>query len=334
MPSKDNLYNGRKGIGFENLSYFEKAKDLRPTLYDEKVIGLEYTSMFLIHSDEALEIEKFKRSRENKFEFAYDYGNLNANHLEDEVVNLLEKEKANLETIESLKSKGFESSESVVFELKNQNENDCHKIEIVCDKEENPKVIASGMFKLNVSQCVSPISMSKSSCDSKNVEIKLKRKRPDDFSKLKKITALLAKAFNRRKFYSKPTNNNLRTSSSYPSANKKQEFVKTDTKKVKKKDDEKKRNISRVKCYNCKKEGHFAKDYKKAKASSSSADEKISEVSYYLSESKSESEYETLEYYDNSTNYGLFMNNDDEQENFHNAVDSASENFIENHIDS
>nr|GFC29875.1 hypothetical protein [Tanacetum cinerariifolium] len=36
----------------------------------------------------------------------------------------------------------------------------------------------------------------------------------DDFSGLKKITALLAKAFNRRKFYSKPTNNNLRTSSS------------------------------------------------------------------------------------------------------------------------
>nr|GEU77831.1 Gag-Pol polyprotein [Tanacetum cinerariifolium] len=33
----------------------------------------------------------------------------------------------------------------------------------------------------------------------------------DDFSKLKKITALLAKDFNRRKFYSKPTNNNLRT---------------------------------------------------------------------------------------------------------------------------
>nr|GEX36622.1 hypothetical protein [Tanacetum cinerariifolium] len=35
----------------------------------------------------------------------------------------------------------------------------------------------------------------------------------DDFSELKKITALLEKAFNRRKFYSKPTNNNLRTSS-------------------------------------------------------------------------------------------------------------------------
>nr|GEX42420.1 hypothetical protein [Tanacetum cinerariifolium] len=191
----------------------------------------------------------------------------------------------------------------------------------------------------------------------------------DDFSELKKITTLLEKAFNRRKFYSKPTNNNLRTSSSSQSANKKQKFVKTDTKKVKKKDEEKKRDMSRVKCYNYKKEGHFNKDYKKAKfkdyeyyktkmllakkdkdeqvllaedqawmesskASSSSADEKIYEVSYYLSESESESEFETLKYYDNSINFGLFVNNDDDQEIFHDAVESASENFIENHIDS
>nr|GEV26320.1 hypothetical protein [Tanacetum cinerariifolium] len=215
----------------------------------------------------------------------------------------------------------------------------------------------------------------------------------DDFSELKKITALLAKAFNRRKFYSKPTNNNLRTSSSYQSANKKQEFVKTDTKRVEKKDDEKKRDVSKVKCYNCKKEGHFSKDCKKAKvkdyeyyktklllakkdkdeqvllaedqawmesssdlkqeinanmvfmtqiekilsdleASSSSADEKISEVSYYLSESESESKFQSSKYYDNSTNYGLFVNNDDDQEIFHDAIETASENFIENHIDS
>nr|GFC87525.1 hypothetical protein [Tanacetum cinerariifolium] len=122
---------------------------------DEKVIGLWYTLMFLIHSDETLEIEKFKRARENKIEFAYDYGNLNASYvnekinfsddyfqeiinpdfekidspfqqtsslrpyvpimilekiiidLEDEVVSLLEKEKANLKTIDSLKSKVF-----------------------------------------------------------------------------------------------------------------------------------------------------------------------------------------------------------------------------------
>nr|GEZ02715.1 hypothetical protein [Tanacetum cinerariifolium] len=85
MPSKDNLYNGRKGIGFENPSYFEKAKDLRPTLYDEKVIGLGYTSMFLTHSDEALEIEKFKTSRENKIEFAYDYRNLNASYVNEKI---------------------------------------------------------------------------------------------------------------------------------------------------------------------------------------------------------------------------------------------------------
>nr|GEW94320.1 hypothetical protein [Tanacetum cinerariifolium] len=215
----------------------------------------------------------------------------------------------------------------------------------------------------------------------------------DDFSELKRITALLAKAFNRRKFYSKPTNNNLRTSSTSQSANKKQEFVKTDDKKVKNKDDAKKQDMSRVKCYNCRKEGHFAKDYKKAKvkdyeyyktnmllakkdkdeqvlsaedqawmesssdsdqeinanmvfmaqiekvlsvseASSSSADENIYEVSYYLSESKSESKFETSEYYDNSTNYGLFVNNDDDQEIFHDAINSASENFIKNHIDS
>nr|GEY98385.1 hypothetical protein [Tanacetum cinerariifolium] len=85
IPSKDNLYNDRKGIGFENLSYFEKAKDLKPTLYDDNVIGLGYTSMFLTHSDEALEIEKFKRSRENKIEFAYDYENLNASYVNEKI---------------------------------------------------------------------------------------------------------------------------------------------------------------------------------------------------------------------------------------------------------
>nr|GEV36299.1 hypothetical protein [Tanacetum cinerariifolium] len=145
--------------------------------------------------------------------------------------------------------------------------------------------------------------------------------------------------------------------------------TKTDNKKVEKKDDEKKQDMSRVKCYNCKKEGHFTKDCKKvkvkdyeyyktkmllvkkykdeqvflaedqawmesSKASPSSADDKISEVSYYLSESESESKFETSEYYDNSTDYVLFVNNDDDQEIVHDAIESASENFIENHIDS
>nr|GFA07499.1 integrase, catalytic region, zinc finger, CCHC-type, peptidase aspartic, catalytic [Tanacetum cinerariifolium] len=155
MSYKDKMYNGRKGIGFENPSYFCKAKYLRHTLYDERVIGLGYTSRFLTYSDEAFDLEKFKRARENKIEFAYDYGSLNASYvnekikfsddyfqeiinldfekidspfqqtsllkpyvltmilekimidLEDEVVSLLEKEKANLGTIESLKSKGY-----------------------------------------------------------------------------------------------------------------------------------------------------------------------------------------------------------------------------------
>nr|GEV02988.1 hypothetical protein [Tanacetum cinerariifolium] len=97
--------------------------------------------------------------------------------LKDEVVSLLEKEKVNFETIESLKSKGVELSETVISESENQSENDCLMVEKECDKKENSKVIAPGMFKLNVLQCVSPISMSKSSCESNNVKIKLKRKR-------------------------------------------------------------------------------------------------------------------------------------------------------------
>nr|GEX00365.1 hypothetical protein [Tanacetum cinerariifolium] len=44
-------------------------------------------------------------------------------------------------------------------------------------------------------------------------------------------------------------------------------------------------------------------DSEDSEASSSSADEKIFEVSYYLSESESESEYETSEYYDTTTTY-------------------------------
>nr|GEX70651.1 integrase, catalytic region, zinc finger, CCHC-type, peptidase aspartic, catalytic [Tanacetum cinerariifolium] len=91
--------------------------------------------------------------------------------LKDKVVSLLEKQKANLKTIESLKSKGFESSENAISESENQSENNCHVVEKECDKVENPKVIAPGMFKLSVSQSVSPILMSKTSYESNNVEM-------------------------------------------------------------------------------------------------------------------------------------------------------------------
>nr|GEX46404.1 integrase, catalytic region, zinc finger, CCHC-type, peptidase aspartic, catalytic [Tanacetum cinerariifolium] len=225
MPSKDTLYNGRKRIGFENPSYFEKAKDLRPSLYDEKDISLGYTSMFLIHSDEALEIEKFKRARENKIEFAYNYGNLNAIYvnekinfsddyfqeiinldfekidspfqqtsslkpyvltvilekiiidLEDEDVSLLEKQKENLKTIESLKLKGFELSENVISKSENQSENDCQVVEKECDNMENPKVIAPGMLNLDTFSSVrrpkqsSVIWKKKGSSNTSNVDL-------------------------------------------------------------------------------------------------------------------------------------------------------------------
>ncbi|GKG32278.1 hypothetical protein Tco_0427228, partial [Tanacetum coccineum] len=59
----------------------------------------------------------------------------------------------------------------------------------------------------------------------------------------------------------------------------------------------------------------------------SDSEETIAEVSYYTSDFESESEYETLEYHDNSTNYGLFVDNDDDQEIFHDAIEFASENF-------
>nr|GEU89384.1 hypothetical protein [Tanacetum cinerariifolium] len=42
----------------------------------------------------------------------------------------------------------------------------------------------------------------------------------------------------------------------------------------------------------------------------------------------------TIMLYDGPTNYGLFVNNDDDQEIFPDTIESASENFIENHIDS
>ncbi|GJV90060.1 integrase, catalytic region, zinc finger, CCHC-type containing protein [Tanacetum coccineum] len=213
----------------------------------------------------------------------------------------------------------------------------------------------------------------------------------EDISDLKKITALLTNAFNRKKYYAKPTNNNLRTSSASSLANKKPKYVKSEKKIEDKKVDEQKRDMSKVKCYNCKNEGHFAKDCKKRKVkdynyyktkmlltkkdsdeqellaedqawmescsdsdqeinenmvfmskmekvlsdseeSLLSAEETITEVSYYTSDFESESEYETSEYYDNSTNYGLFVDNDDDQEIFHDAIESASENFNENHI--
>ncbi|GJY72665.1 integrase, catalytic region, zinc finger, CCHC-type containing protein [Tanacetum coccineum] len=59
--------------------------------------------------------------------------------LEEEVLSLLEKEKENLEIIESLKSKGSELSENAISDSENQSENDCHEVE---------KVASVSLFKI------------------------------------------------------------------------------------------------------------------------------------------------------------------------------------------
>nr|GEY86689.1 copia protein [Tanacetum cinerariifolium] len=194
-----NDYEGIDKIGFENPSYFCKAKDLRPTFYDERAINLGYTPMFLSHSDEASEIKRFKRERENKIEFAYDYGNKNASYVNEkinffddyfqEIINLdFEKIDSPFQQMRSLKPcvltmilekiiidledkvVSVESSEKVISKTENKSKIDCQVIEKVCDSEENPNVIAHGMFKLSVSQSVSLIFVKKMSCASNSVE--------------------------------------------------------------------------------------------------------------------------------------------------------------------
>nr|GEW92288.1 hypothetical protein [Tanacetum cinerariifolium] len=93
--------------------------------------------------------------------------------------------------------------------------------------------------------------------------------------KMKVTKPLLAKAFNRKKYYAKPTNNNLRTSSASSSANKKLDS-----------DSDQEINANMV--FMAKME----KVLSDSDESSSSAKETIVEVAYYTSESGSESEYE------------------------------------------
>nr|GEX00408.1 RNA-directed DNA polymerase, eukaryota [Tanacetum cinerariifolium] len=176
-----------------------------------------------------------------------------------------------------------------------------------------------------------------------------------DINDLKKIIVLLAKVFNRKKYYAKPTINNLLTSSASSSANKKLEYVKSEEKKEDKKADEKKWDTSKVNAEqvllaedqtwmesssdsdqeinaNMVFMTKMEKVLSDSEESSSSAEETIVEISYYTYDYENESEYETLEYYDNSTNYGFFVDNDDDQEFFHDAIVFASESFNENHI--
>nr|GEZ30572.1 reverse transcriptase [Tanacetum cinerariifolium] len=157
--------------------YFDNDKQHRKQIVDQEILFENMSRQLVKMNNNVLRLQekileketniselegcKFKRARENKIEFAYDYGNLNASYvnekinfsedyfqeiinpdfkkidslfqqtsslkpyvptvilekiiidLEDEVVSLLEKEKANLETIKSLKSKDLDTFCSV-----------------------------------------------------------------------------------------------------------------------------------------------------------------------------------------------------------------------------
>ncbi|GJS44408.1 hypothetical protein Tco_0569451 [Tanacetum coccineum] len=146
----------------------------------------------------------------------------------------------------------------------------------------------------------------------------------EDISDLKKIRTLLAKAFNRKKFYAKPTNNNLRTSLASTSANRKPKY----------KANVKDYNYYKTKLLLAKKDGDsqvlLVEDQALMESSGDSDQElSVNMVSYYSFDSESDSDCdETLDYYDKSeTNYGLFIDNEDGQEIFYDAIELASENF-------
>nr|GEY57401.1 copia protein [Tanacetum cinerariifolium] len=119
------------------------------------------------------------------------------------------------------------------------------------------------------------VEQTKVSKRKEKVVVSLKSEGSDD--ELKKINALLAKAFNRKKFYSKPTNNNLRTSSATSLANKKHEYVKSDDKKEENKIDEKKKDMSKTKTLLAKKDKYeqvlLAEDHAWMESSSDSDQE-------------------------------------------------------------
>ncbi|GJY53064.1 hypothetical protein Tco_0444728 [Tanacetum coccineum] len=109
----------------------------------------------------------------------------------------------------------------------------------------------------------------------------------EDISDLKKITALLAKAFNRKKYYNEDRKS-MMEETGY----------------------EKKLSAIIAK----KMEVLFAKTARKqnSEESSSFAEETIAEVSYYTSDFESESGNMNLEILDNYTNYGLFHHDESE----------------------
>nr|GFA70780.1 integrase, catalytic region, zinc finger, CCHC-type, peptidase aspartic, catalytic [Tanacetum cinerariifolium] len=143
MPSKDNLYNGRKELVLKIRVILKKEK-----IRDQRFMIRRNLNASYVNEKINFEDDYFQDILNQDFE-KIDSPFQQTSSLKPYVPNVILKK--------------------IIIDLEDE--------VVKCDKEENPKVIAPGIFKLSVSQCVSPISMSKSSCEFNNVEIKLKRKR-------------------------------------------------------------------------------------------------------------------------------------------------------------
>nr|GEY13554.1 RNA-directed DNA polymerase, eukaryota [Tanacetum cinerariifolium] len=335
MPSKDKMYNGRKGIGFENPSYFCKAKDLRPTLYDERVINLggeysQWRGRFMNYLEEQTDGEAMINSIQNgdqplpviaqvqmhgseygkqdkKAAILHEYETFKA--IEGE--QLLDTYLCFLQVINDLKKCGYKKI------IKNQGDvNDAlrYKKKVVVVTSDPLALVAE---KTNVSKQKEKVVVSSDSKGSDPLALVAEKTNEGHFSKDCKKSKV--KDYN---YYKTKMLLAKKDSDEQVLLAEDQAWMESNS------DSDQEINANMV----------FIAQIKKVLSESdeisSFAKESIDELANYTSESESESEFKTLEYYDNSTNYGLFVNNDDDQEIFQDAIESASENFIENHIDS
>ncbi|GJS73820.1 hypothetical protein Tco_0706661 [Tanacetum coccineum] len=127
----------------------------------------------------------------------------------------------------------------------------------------------------------------------------------EDISDLKNITTLLAKSFNGKNYYAKPTKakvkdyNYYKTKMLLAKKDSDEQVLLAEDQAWMESSSDSNQEINANMVFMAKME----KVLSDSEESSSSAEETIAEVSYYTSDSESESEYETSKYYDNSTNY-------------------------------
>ncbi|GKC01191.1 hypothetical protein Tco_0987327 [Tanacetum coccineum] len=121
--------------------------------------------------------------------------------LEEEVLSLLQKEKENMEIIESLKSKGSESSENAISNSENQSENDCHEVE-------------KKVFESTISKLENELAQRVKDFDDTKIELSNRTDKFETyFANLEKENALLKSQLASQNYTSlQKENNDLRTS--------------------------------------------------------------------------------------------------------------------------